>query len=556
LKPTKKHALLSGALVLALAGAVVKIIGLVYKIPLTNLIKSEGMGYFNSAYTIYTFFYMLSTAGLPVAISMLVSQARTLGNRARVKKIFSTASVMFFAVGALGSLAMFFFADFFAKILGNPSAALSIKAISPTLFFVSAISVFRGYFQGHQYMLPTAISQIAEAAGKLGFGIFLATAAINKGFGYEKASAGAAVGLSLGMAVAFLYLAGTAVFFRGEKYYETVYDTLPSGSRRTILKSLIKAALPITFSASVLSMSNTLDLVIVMHALVKAGLSSAAANAAYGNYTALAVPLFNLPIVLITPIASTVVPYIAGAISAGDSKKVSSSVSVSLRTTALIAFPCAMGLCSLSEPILKLLFDNSLAEAAAPLLTLLSPSVIFLSFATVTNALLQSLGRPLVPVFSMFAGAAVKIISCPTFIERFSVKGTPMSTFLCYFTVCAINFVFIYREMKEKPSFFKMFARPLFASLASACGASYAYTKIAVFTGENIACLASIALAAVIYFIIILLTRYLSSEEILMLPRGEKILKIFEKLRLVKSERNLFENERNRDFKKQRRTQN
>jgi stage V sporulation protein B len=293
-----------------------------------------------------------------------------------------------------------------------------------------------------------------------------------------------------------------------------------------------------------------------MHALVKAGLSSAAANAAYGNYTALAVPLFNLPIVLITPIASTVVPYIAGAISAGDSKKVSSSVSVSLRTTALIAFPCAMGLCSLSEPILKLLFDDSLAEAAAPLLTLLSPSVIFLSFATVTNALLQALGRPLVPVFSMFAGAAVKMISCPMFIERFSVKGTPMSTFLCYFTVCAINFVFIYREMKEKPSFFKMFARPLFASLASAYGASYAYTKIAVFTGENIACLASIALAAVIYFIIILLTRYLSRDEILMLPRGEKILKIFEKLRLVKSERNLFENERNRDFKEQRRTQN
>ena len=556
MKPTKKHTLLSGALVLALAGAVVKIIGLVYKIPLTNLIKSEGMGYFNSAYTIYTFFYMLSTARLPVAISMLVARARTLGNRARVNRIFSRASVVLFAVGALGSLAMFFFADFFAKILGNPSAALSIKAISPTLFFVSAISVFRGYFQGHQYMLPTALSQIAEAAGKLGFGIFLASAAIKKGFGYEKAAAGAAVGLSIGMAVALLYLVITAIFFKSEKYYETVYDTLPSGSRRTILKSLIKAALPITFSASVLSMSNTLDLVIVMHALVKAGLSSAAANAAYGNYTALAVPLFNLPIVLITPIASTVVPYIAGAISAGDSKKVSSSVSVSLRTTALIAFPCAMGLSSLAGPILRLLFDDALADAAYPLLALLAPSVIFLAFATVTNALLQSLGRPLVPVFSMFAGAAVKIIACPMFIERFSVKGTPMSTFLCYFTVCAINFVFIYREMKEKPNFFKMFMRPLVASLASAYGASYAYVKITVYTGENIACLASITLAAVIYFIIILLTRYLSGEEILMLPRGEKILKIFEKLRLVKSERNLFENERNRDLKKQRRTQN
>ena len=557
MNPKKKHILLSGALVLALAGAVVKVIGLVYKIPLTNLIKSEGMGYFNSAYTIYTFFYMLSTAGLPVAISMLVSQARTLGNRTRVKKIFSTASAMFFAVGTLGSLAMLLFSDFFAKVLGNPSAALSIKAISPTLFFVTAISVFRGYFQGHQYMIPTAVSQIAEAAGKLGFGIFLASAAIKKGLGYEKAAAGAAIGLSIGMALAFFYLAGTAIFFRSEKYYETVYDTLPSGSRRSILKSLIKAALPITFSASVLSMSNTLDLVIVMHALVRSGLSYAAANAAYGNYTALAVPLFNLPIILITPIASTVVPYIAGAISAGDNKRATSCVSVSLRTTALIAFPCAMGLCALAGPILRLLFDDALAQAAYPLLELLAPSVIFLAFATVTNALLQALGRPLVPVFSMFAGAAVKIISCPIFIERFSVKGTPMSTFLCYFTVCAINFVFIYREMKEKPSFFKMFTSPLFASLVSAYSASYAYAKMAVHTGENIACIISIALAAAIYFIIIMLTRYLSSEEILMLPRGERILRIFEKLKLVKSsERNLFENERNRNFKEQRRTQN
>jgi len=564
---TKKNTLLSGALVLALAGALVKIIGLVYKIPLTNLIKSEGMGYFNSAYTIYTLFYMLSTAGLPVAISMLVSQARTLGNRARVKKIFSTAAIMFFAVGTLGSLAMFFFSGFFAEILGNPSAALSIKAISPTLFFVSAISVFRGYFQGHQYMLPTAISQIAEAAGKLGFGIFLASAAIKKGYGYEKAAAGAAIGLSIGMAVAFLYLAVTAVFFKGEKYYETLYDTLPSGNRRTILKSLIKAALPITFSASVLSMSNTLDLVTVMHALVKSGLSSAAANAAYGNYTALAVPLFNLPIVLITPIANTVVPYIAGAISAGDTGKVSSSVSISLRTTALIAFPCALGLCALAGPILTLLFDDSLAQAAAPLLALLAPSVVFLSFATVTNALLQSLGRPLVPVFSMFAGAAVKIISCPIFIERFSVKGTPMSTFLCYFTVCIINFIFIYRGMKEKPRFFKMFMRPLFASACSAFGSSYANVKIAEYLGENMACLASIALAALIYFTIIVLTRYISRDEILMLPRGEKILKIFEKLKLVKnaensqtnlfeSERKVFENERNRNVKSQKRTQN
>ncbi len=535
----KKNILLSGALVLALAGALVKVIGLIYKIPLTNLIKSEGMGYFNSAYTIYTFFYMISTAGLPVAISLLISQARALGNRPRVRKIFWVASAMFLVVGALGSLAMFFLAEFFASLLGNPPAALSIRAISPTLFFVSAISVMRGYFQGHQYMLPTAISQIAEAAGKLGFGIFLARAAIKGNMGYEKAAAGAAVGLSIGMGFAFVYLVISAIFFKSEKYYDRIFDTMPAGSKRAILKSLLSAALPITLSASVLSMSNTLDLAIVMRELKKIGLSAAAANAAYGNYTALAVPMFNLPIVLITPIASTVVPYLAGALSARDDKRMSSSISVSLRTTALISFPCALGLCSLASPILKMLFDDALAEGAAPLLQILAPSVIFLSFATVTNALLQALGRPLVPLVSMVVGAAVKIILCPLLIRSFSVSGTPMSTFFCYFTVCLINFAVIYREMKQKPSFVSMFFRPLLASSASALCAAYACSNLSAALGDTLACLFSIALAALVYFALIIVTRYLTGEELLMLPKGEKILTIFKKFGFIKKKKEL-----------------
>ncbi len=533
---------------LAIAGALVKIIGLIYKIPLTNLIKSDGMGYFNSAYTIYTFFYMISTAGLPVAISLLISQARVLGNRPRVRKVFLAASAIFLAVGALGSLAMFFFSEFFASLLGNPPASLSIKAISPTLFFVSAISVMRGYFQGHQFMLPTAISQIAEAAGKLGFGIFLARAAIERNMGYENAAAGAAVGLSIGMGIAFIYLVITAIFFKSEKYYDKIFDTMPAGSTRGVLRSLLSAALPITLSASVLSMSNTLDLAIVMRALKRTGLSAAAANAAYGNYSALAVPMFNLPIVLITPIASTVVPYLAGAISARDSKGIASSVSVSLRTTALISFPCALGLSALASPILKMLFDDALAESAAPLLQILAPSVIFLSFATVTNALLQALGKPLVPLFSMVAGAAVKIILCPLLITRFSVSGTPMSTFFCYFTVCLINFAVIYREMKQKPRFVSMFLSPLLASVASALSAAYTYAWLCARLGETLACLASIAIAAAVYFALIIITGYITGEELLMLPKGEKILEIFEKFGFVKKVKGNLENERNRAF--------
>lgn len=553
-KTKKKKGLLSGALVLAFAGVVVKIIGLVYKIPLTNLIKSEGMGYFNSAYTIYTFFYMISTAGLPVAISLLISSARSVGNRPRVKKIFLVSGTIFLTVGTIGSLLMFFCADFFADLLGNPLAALSIRAISPTLFFVSVISVLRGYFQGHQYMLPTAVSQVAEAAGKLAFGMIFALSAIKKGENYEIASAGAALGLSLGMGIALVCLIFMALFFKSDKYYEQIFDTLPAGSAASIMKGVACAALPITLSSSVLSMSGTLDLVIVMRTLKKIGLSSAAANAAYGNYSALALPMLNLPIVFITPIASTVVPYIAGLISKREEKKVSSSVSLSMRLCALISFPCALGLCALSLPILEMLFDDALAQGAAPLLRLLAPSVIFLSFATVTNALLQALGRPMVPVISMFVGSGIKMISGPMLIKRFSISGAPMSTFLCYFTVCFINFIFIYKKLGEKPRLFSTFASPLFGAFLCALTASFSYAFLIRYLYGIVACGISIVAAGIIYIAVVLLTRYIDVHDILSLSQSEKLQKITEKIGNTKKPKgNKDKDERNRTFKRKRR---
>ena len=539
----RRNIALSGALVLALAGIFVKVIGLVYKIPLTNLIKSEGMGYFNSAYTIYTFFYMLSSAGLPVAISLLVSRARSVGNRPRVRRILLAAGVLFTSLGTIGSLTMYFFAEPFARLLGNPPAASSIRAIAPTLLFVCVISVLRGYFQGHQYMLPTAVSQIVEALGKLVLGMFFAYTAIKLSKGYESAATGAALGLSIGMGLALLYLLIHVPFFKSERYYEEIYDTMPPGSFSSVMKELLKASLPITISASVLSMTNTLDLALVMRSLCNIGMSAEAANAAYGNYTALAVPLFNLPIVFITPIANTVVPYIAGSVSASRDTSTAFAISSALRMTALIAFPCSLGLCALSGPILQLLFDDTLALAAAPLLETLSPSVIFLSLATVTSALLQALGRPTVPVVSMVVGATVKALCCPMLIKCFSIKGAPMSTFLCYFIVCVINFIFLAVTVKKRPRFFTILLRPLFCALACALTCKLSYLALAPRFGNTLSCLAAIAVAVTVYILLVLLGGYITEDELRMLPKGNKLVKIIGSFKKTKGNKN----ERNRD---------
>jgi len=172
----------SGVLVLTIANLLIKVIGLLFKIPITNIIGDEGMGYFNAAYTIYTWFYMISTAGLPVAVSVMISKGRTSGNFKEVKKIYKITMLLFVAIGLVGMLLMIFLSKSFADVMGSRSIYLSIIAIAPTLFFICISSAVRGYFQGYQNMFPTAVSQIIEALGKLILGILFANYAISKGY--------------------------------------------------------------------------------------------------------------------------------------------------------------------------------------------------------------------------------------------------------------------------------------------------------------------------------------------------------------------------------------
>jgi stage V sporulation protein B len=298
-------------------------------------------------------------------------------------------------------------------------------------------------------------------------------------------------------------------------------------------------------------MTNTLDLALVMRSLRNIGLSAEAANAAYGNYTALALPLFNLPIIFITPISNTVVPYVAGSLSARRDKDTLFAISSALRTCALIAFPCAFGLCALSGPILKLLFDDALALAAAPLLEALSPSVIFLSLATVTGAILQALSRPIVPVVSMIIGALVKALCCPIFIKIFSIKGAPYSTLVCYFTVSAINFVFLAITLRKRPNFFAILLKPLACALASSFLCKLIYVTLARGIGNALACLVSIAVTVIAYALLILLAGYITEQEIRMLPMGSRLLKMLGGIKKTKTkgqEKN--ERDRNAEIKK------
>ena len=422
-----------GVILLTASTVIVKFAGLLFKIPLTALLGESGMGYFNSAYTLFTWFYMVSTAGLPVAAAMMISDARAHGNTAQIKRVRNVSIVLFAILGIVGCGMMTVGAGFFASLMRVEKSKLSMLAIAPTLIFICQSAALRGYFQGMGELVPHALSQLAEAAGKLFLGIGLAKYALGRGFSTEKAAAFAALGLTIGVGAGMLVLYLSTFFVRLHK------SPIESDSRTRILKNLVKVAIPITLSAGLSSLAGLSDGILMTRRLHDAGFSQNDAAAIWGNYSSLALPMFNLPPVLIYPLAYALMPELTSLLAA---KKVSAAVERCRRAfslTAAIAIPCAVGLCSLSEPILALFFDGGMAKRGAGMLTLLAPSSFLVCLFALTNTILQSSKHVRDTLWAMAAGVAVKLVSAWFLIPTIGKSGTPISTFLCYFTAVAIS---------------------------------------------------------------------------------------------------------------------
>ena len=528
----------SGVLILTVSNLIIKVIGLLFKIPMNHTVGDEGMGYYNTAYTFYTYLYMVSTAGLPTAISIMISDSKANCQFKQVKRIYRIALVLFIVIGIIGTSIMLFGAEPMSKAIGAENTKYSMLAIAPTLFLICISSALRGYFQGYQQMVPTAISQLIEAVCKLAIGITFALYAINQGYPIYIVAAYAAVGLTIGVGLGMMFLVFSKLLFK-EQHYNAEYladkeeddSMLPS---KALLKKMLLIALPITISASVMSLTNLIDTAIVQRLLQMTGLTQVAATELYGNYTSLAVPMFNLPPALIYPISYSIVPLISAAKKKGDTLRCKLVIESSMRVSMLIGIPCGLCLAVLSGPILSLFYKASSVELAAPLLTLLAPSTAFICILSVTNAVLQSNGFERKPLVSMLVGAVVKVITNAILIQNIGMKGTPISTFLCYLTVTLMNLYFIKKHVGVMPKLSGLFAKPLFASILCALTAYFSYEFLHSFSSSRVLVIAAILLAFAVYFVAIFLIRGVSGDDIKLLPKGEKLYSIFNKLKLVK----------------------
>ena len=513
-RKAEENKFISGVLVLTLSAIIVKIIGLVYKIPMLRLLGSEGMGYFNSAYEIYALFCTVATTGLPVAMSVMIS---SLGNGSGAERVFRISMRLFLCLGAGGCAVMIACARPFALFLGNAQAAYCIAAIAPAVLFISLISAYRGYFQGKGKMLPTALSQVIEALCKLLLGLLLALLALNSGFSTETVAAFAVMGLTLGVAVSFLYLS-IAKRLSGRES-----ALCPEGDSGGVAKRLLKIAIPVTLSSSVVSVTKVVDMSMILRRLQDVGYSSESAFAAYGNYTTLAIPLFSLAPTLVSSVALPLVPSLAGAVSRNDKGEQIRIAERALKLTALISAPASLGLAIFSRPVLELIFsgeDVAIAEAA-PSLAILGIAVMASCFITVGNAVLQAYGMAHVPLISMGIGTLIKITVAWILLGNVNVglMGAPIGTLICDIVINSVNFYFIGKRLPSLKIVSRVLMRPFLAATVSVALSRVAYNAICQSFGEGRAVtLASVALAAVLYALIALLIGAVDKADLSGLP--------------------------------------
>ena len=530
----------SGVLVLTISNLIIKAIGLLFKIPLNHIVGDTGMGYYSHAYTLYTCFFMIATNGLPVALAMVLSESRSKGQLRQTKRVFRIALLLFIVVGMVGTAVMMLGARPYSKyVLHAESTYYCILAIAPTLFFISISSAFRGYFQGYQQMLPTAISQLTEALCKLFVGIVLAQYAIRQGYAIHIVAAYAAVGLTIGAGLGMVFLTVSKLLFNESKYNAEFLavsgESDYTESASTILKRIALIAIPITISSSVMSITNLLDAVLVERILQTIGMTEEAATTVYGNYTTLAVPMFNMPPYLIYPISYSIIPLLTMARSSGDHARANRIMESSLRVAVLIGLPCALGMSAMSKPILSMFYVRESVEMAWPLLSLLAPSTFFVCLLSVTNAILQSCGYERKPLYSMLAGAAVKLISNFVLLHLIGMYGTPVSTFLCYLTATAMNLYYVAKKVGIMPNVGRVFVKPLIASILCAGSAVLSYWLLgcAGMSGR-LPTLLAILIAVLVYGLMIFVTKSITEDDVRLLPKGEKILRLLTRLKLMK----------------------
>ena len=573
----RKQSITEGALVLTISLAIVKIVSLIYKFPLIELLAGGGWAYYQSSYNIYGAVYAIAVVGFPVAVSRLVAGYSASGRYKDVVNLRRESLKLFAVIGVIGAVCLMLLAKpITASITTNRYAHLCVVAVAPSIFFSCVMSSYRGYYQGLSNMVPTAMSDVVEVLFKAAFGYgtaYLLTFILRSEFAANGtvlgvpetsasamssilaiAAAGAISSVTISTGAAFLSL---VIFYRrrGGMLTEEQIESSPEPERLDVLrKQILRYGFPLALSAITLRVASLIDDMTVIRSLI---------NAMNRNMTALlashkgllemtgvqlsdmatylyevygyCIPLYDLVPTITANFATSALPHITAALGRGDKEQVKKHIETMMGITMLIAAPAGLGMAFMAEPLLNFLYPSLEIGAilAAPMLSVLGISAIAVCLASFVNMMFQAIGRIDLPVKLMAVGCAIKILVNCVLVSIPSLNIKAVTTLICYVTISAIGMVIITRETGVKTDLVKTIVKPMLAGTAAGFAARMTYILLSGAVPSKISTLAGCLVAVIVYAVLAMVLKLLTREIVESLPGGRKIAAALEKIHML-----------------------
>ena len=526
--------------ILALAGIIVRIIGLLYKSPLNSIIGDLGAGYYSTAYNIYTIILLISSYSIPSAIAKVISQKLALKQYKNAQKLFYGALVYVIVVGGIASILTYIF----APVLAKGQAAVVLKVFVPTIFFSGILGVLRGYFQARKNMVPTSISQILEQIANAVVSILAAylfmefLAGANETSQAVFGAMGSALGTGIGVVIGLVFM--LAIYLKNRKKFQKDIEEDMSentDSYKTVFKTIFFVVTPFLLSTFIYNCSTVINMTIYQNVMMEVrGITEAVTITMYGVFAYKAVTVANIPIALSSAMSSAMIPNVASSFIKGEVEKTRAQVDKALNVTMLIAIPSAVGLFALAKPVMRLLFPQpQTLDMASNLLMAIAITVVFYCISTVTNAVLQGIGRVNAPVIHAGVALILQIIVLVSLLmfTKLDLYALAIAMIVYSFAVCVLNQIVIRKYLDYKINMVKLFVKPLVAAMFMGIAAFITYYGGYTLVRSNVISLfLAVVVAVIVYFISVLKLKVISEEELIELPKGKVIIKTIRKLKL------------------------
>ena len=564
----KKQTFMAGVMTIMFAQVIIKVLGLIYRLVITNVpyFGDEGNGLYGAGFQIYMLLLSMATTGVPGAIAKLVSERIAVGKHKEAHHIFKIAFSLFAVIGLIGTSILYLGAEVIAsQWIGNPAVEGVIKALAPSIVFVAVSAVIRGYFNGMYNMKATSNSQMIEQLFKslltiafvLGiYQIFIIQPSnlagilnITEDTVTEVMAVVANLASTIAAAIGFVYL--YAFYSRRKKEIwkninESTVSYKPESIKKTI-KTILALSIPMSLASIVSAINRNVDTFTVINGLTDMLMSQgqmaydlvvSEATRLYGILSGKVDMLIGLPLSLNVAFATALVPAVSEALAKNDKKTATRRISFSLRTSMLIGLPCSVGLSILAEQILHLLFPNEIAMEAPLLLQISAFTIIFSVLNQTINGALQGIGKIFIPAMSLGIGAITKLILNLILIRipEVGINGAAIGSVCCHLVATCIGFTILRKNIKLETSFTQFILKPLIAvTIMAAVTMLSQNVLLGIFNSTRLVTIISILIAIISYFIAIIKLKVFEREDYHMLPFGNKIYKILEKIKLVKA---------------------